>query len=118
MLVNPRSPAAPAQLLCLNAQMLSQSSSEVVPENRAVAQTLLKFGIQIDNHAADRSRTSAESHCNESTSSKISLDSIGCFDLSGHISGDHGSEVAFYQGSHDQTAGARIVRASGDPWLS
>ena len=93
-------------------------SSGVLPESRAAPPNTPEIQHPIDSHAADRSRTAAESHCNESTCPEISLDPVGYFNLCRHISGNHGSEVAFYQGGHDQTAGARIVRAGRDPWLS
>ena len=67
------------------------------------------FSIQIKSHV-NRARISRKKHGDASTCSKISLDPVGGFNLGYRISGDHGSEMAVYQGSHDQTAGAGILR--------
>ncbi|HEY4677809.1 MAG TPA: hypothetical protein VIJ01_11630 [Candidatus Angelobacter sp.] len=69
----------------------------------------LKFSIQLEGHG-NRSRTSGTENAGEDICPKVSLDFIGCFDLRRHISWANGGKVALYQRSHDQTAGAGIVR--------
>jgi hypothetical protein len=80
---------------------------------RAAAQNFLKFRIK-SRKDGNRSRNSGTDNAGESAWSEVSLGIIGCFDLRCHIPGADGREVAFYEASHDQTAGARIVRAGGD----
>ena len=82
----------------------SKRSGKLDPSHLTKREPLLKFcqifSIQVDSHV-NRARISRKNQGDASTCSKISLDSIGGFNLRCRVSGDYGSKMAFYQGSYD-----------------